>query len=707
MGNSLSSPTKDETRRVNRLSKPLTKKPSTLNTSHLPHHETDGPELNSGLIGWQNPWVGSNISKDVVKNKPVKRPDIPPTLPEFKPDLSKWNLIGDGIDIEEPPALNPQEVDPISPISPVSPRSGSLSASPSVRRASCQPASHTLPPRPSLDLGRPKRANSIQTTPLQRHRSAIYGDKAHEATSSNTHFTVGNPRFSLTRRRSLLTRPGIATRRTTAAVTRRFPSPIGEPECPSEDHSDSNTLHWPLPPRQRSSLPATTVRPNSPTDPRYTQLGALKLGSLRVVNGSASPCPSERIPLGKNTQSGPTLALDRLETMRANGGNTLEIPAVPADLQKSDDVPGSPFSFEKSPTITVQPRHKSIFTETEDEGIAMCDEGEVGGGGLSQSQSNKSDTDPVESTTDRSTSRSLNKTDSGYSSATSVHSVYRSRTRASFDSQTSGSCTDSAKGVAVTEPFNSIQQEIKPGFGPGNFSQLYPNSTRWYDSSTPSSQSGSMPGSASGSRVRARRSTLCAPRNTEYQTFLSASTSTSTLTSTSQEYQEKSQALFSRGPLYADRFSTSTLNVMHDSSSTATLETLNDNRPSKSKHDKSISGSSASSFTSTSASASASTSSKSRSRSRSKKTFPWRHNSIIEIPQLPTILSPDHLQEIEAGAGSGELGETEIPTSNPNPDQVHRGRPRSRSQDLRRKRLTKTRPSDANANVMMNSSYVI
>jgi hypothetical protein len=676
MGNSFSSPTKDETRRVNRLSKPLTKKLSTLNAPQLPPIDTDGPELASGLIGWQNPWVGSNISKD-VKNKSARKRESLPALTESKPESSaKWNVTRHSVDVSRSQHLKAQDVEPISPLSPLSPRSGSLSASPSVRRASCQTESLATSSKQSLDLGRPKRANSFQT-PLQRHRSAIYGDKAHEATSSNTHFTVGNQRFSLTRRRSLLTRPGIATRRSTAAATRRFPSPIGEPECAGEDSSDSNTLQWPLPPLQRSSLPVSlSIRPTSPTDPRYTQLGALKLGSLRVVNGSASPCPSERVPLGKTAQLVGTSAapLDRLETMRSKG-TPLQIPAIP-DLQKSDDVPGSPFSFEKSPIITVQPRHKSVFpSEAEDEGIGMCDEGR----GHDQSEKNTA-------TINRSTSRSLNKTDSGYSSATSVHSVYRSRTRASFDSQTSGSCTaDSTRSIGMSSANeqqdlrnenlqrNASLQESKPG----NFSQLYPNSTRWYDSSAPSSQS-------SGSRVR--RSTLCAPRNSEYpypvqtgpspgpgpaphasyQSFISSSSSSFV--------SQDEQTLATRGPLYGDTFSTSTLNVLHDSSSTATLETLSTYHQQAGSY----------------ATKTISTRSRSRSKSlHSNNSRGWRHDSTIEIPKLPTILSPDHLQ---SETGAYEEMEMPIPTDEPQ-TQTHRGRPRSRSQDFRRRKLTKTRPS--------------
>ncbi|OQE14213.1 hypothetical protein PENSTE_c037G05917 [Penicillium steckii] len=660
MGNSFSSPTKDETRRVNRLSKPSTRRLAALNTPQFSQSETDAPELASGLIGWQNPWVGSHISRD-VKNKSAKIREIPPTLFESEPESSNGGSNRQSVDIQD--------------VEPLSPHSGSFSARSSVRRYPSQHGGQCAPGRPSIEQTQLKRANSFQT-PLQRHRSATYRDQAHEATSSNTHFMVGgNQRFSLTRRRSLLTRPGLATRRTTTAA-RRFPSPIGEPDSSVEDSVDSNTLQWPLPPLQRSSLPAEAlVRPTSPTDPRYTQLGALKLGSLRVVNGSASPCPSERAPLDQPVPTvGPNSGPGRIENSRPQGC-LLEIPAVP-DLKKSDDAPGSPFSFEKSPTITVRPREKSIFpTEADDEGISMCGES------ITQSENNSMD-----ATVHRSASLSLNKSDSGYSSATSVHSVYRSRTRTSFDSSASSSCAiDSAKRIpSANEKYQELNEEKRgrhfslQDIGPGNFSRLHPKSNRWYDSSTPSEQ-------VSGTRTR--RSTLCAPRNTEYPFYNGSSPyeyqsypSSSSASSTSQE----ESFLSSRGPFYADRFSTSTLNVSQGSSSTATLETLNGYQGTTT--------SKVSSMTSNIQMASHGNGNTSRSRSRSLHgTRTWRHNSIIEIPQLPTILSPDHFEN--------ENEEKDITTSE------SRGRTRNRSLDFRRRKLAKSRPQ--NDVHVMTSPYAL
>lgn len=656
MGNSQSNPTKEETRRANRLSKPLTRKLAALSSPKVSVSETDGPGLNTGLIGWQNPWVGSNLSTDVRNSHPKAR-EIPPTLfeTEARPSSEK--------NVVESPVQSPvvRDLDPLSPISPLS---RTASTSRSFRRASYQPGSYGGSSQLPLVPPQPRRANSIQTT-LTRHNSVIYEDTYEDATSSNTHFLVGNQRFSLTRRRSLLTRPGVATRRTTGAVS-RVPSPIGEPTDPIDDLTDSKVLQWPLPSRQRSILSVDPpVRPTSPPDSRYTQLGALKLGSLRVVNGSASPCPSERIPLNQ-----PGLGLDNVDAMRRIK-STLEIPAIP-DLKKSDDVPGSPFSFEKSPTIAVPPPSKSIFPgESEDEGIAMFDDG------TNQPHMVAGDTN-----IDRSTvhSESLNKSDSGYSSAASVSSYHHSRPRASFDSQTSGSCIADchAKTIWVTSDqsrshhrsedhqchFSLHEAKSKTG----NFSRLHPNFDRWYDSIGPATD---QPLAA----LRTRRSTLCAPRYTEYPAQKIELDSVVT-TASAAIHEEQ---VYSRGALYADRFS---LDISRRSGSSTSLGT--DTPPSyqqvgtaqvqvqaqmrrsaseryldaKAKHDI--------------------LTHRSRSRSRPGSRV-WSQKPGIEAPPLPTIMSPDHLLWEEGG----------IDVAAP---EAIRGRPRSRSQDYRRRKLTKARP---------------
>lgn len=636
MGNLQSTSARDETRRVNRLSKPLTKKLA-LSASQPSRHEPDRPELLTGLIGWQNPWVGSQISRDIRASYP-KATEIPPTLFEAEPDSPLQSP-------NESPVRSPTQSLKEPSLDLVSPHSGSFPANPSMRRASYQPGTWN-----EYSQERPRRANSIQPS-LQRHRSVIYESPMENATSSNTAFLVGNQRFSLTRRRSLLTRPGIATRRSTGAV-RRVPSPIGEPES-SDDLNESQGLQWPLPPRERSSLPVLLpARPTSPADPRYTQLGALKLGSLRVVNGSASPCPSDRIPLGEALAT-PGLGLKNIETV-GKRASTLEIPIV-SDMKKSDDVPGSPFSFEKSP-ITAGPHSKPIFPGEEDEGIAMCDV-----------QLGKS---TVDTGVDHSTLRSLNKSDSGYSSATSVRSLQRSRTRASFDSQASSYCAaDSTKSVfhgndQFCVPIDEFQRHFSHQEAQTrNFSRMHLANDRWYDGNGPASQP------LAG--LRARRSTLCAPRYTEYP---EAPELSPVDTPDAFGSQQEQTIYIGRAP-HDDRFYRSAVDVASSTGSSTTLVTT-PSYPQIPKTD--MRGQAHRSTSGYRSYGSHEWVDHSRSRSRHSGRF-WSQKPGIDAPPLPTILSPDHLQ-------AGKEREFEFPLP-----ETYRGRPRSRSHDYRRK-STKERP---------------
>ncbi|CEJ54545.1 hypothetical protein PMG11_00850 [Penicillium brasilianum] len=655
MGNSQSSPTKEETRRANRLSKPFTRKLSALSSPQSARTSIDGPELNTGLIGWQNPWVGSNISTEVRISSHGKAREIPPTLFETEAGPSDEEKV-----IESPIQSPGVQDEPISPLSPVS---CTMSARRSVRRASYQPGNYGGSSQLSFVPQHPRRANSVQTT-LTRHNSVIYENTYEDATSSNTHFLVGNQRFSLTRRRSLLTRPGVATRRTNSTV-RRVPSPIGEPSDLLDDPNDSTVLQWPLPPRQRPELiVAPPIRPTSPPDSQYTQLGALKLGSLRVVNGSASPCPSERIPLSQ-----PGLGLDNVDTM-GRIKSTLEIPAVP-DLKKYNDVPGSPFSFEKSPTVAAAPPFKSTFPgDLEDEGIAMFDDG-----------TSQPDKVAADTCLERSTIRSLNKSDSGYSSAASVSSYHHSRPRASFDSQTSGSCTADghAKTVWVTSDQSRSHhrtEEIQRHFSlheakskTGNYSRLHPKFDRWYDSIGPATEK---PLAA----LRTRRSTLCAPRYTEYpaqKIELDATVTTAAVA----VHEEQ---VYSRGRLYADRCSTGGLEVSHSlgsSTSSGTDTPLSHEQRGSSNFRSQVHRSASERYLDVKAKRE-SPMHRSRSRSRPGSRV-WSQKPGIEIPPLPTIMSPGHFH--------GDEDDLELYAP-----ETFRGRPRSRSQDFRRRKLIKARP---------------
>ncbi|KAJ5834292.1 hypothetical protein N7447_000318 [Penicillium robsamsonii] len=637
MGNSQSSQAKDETRRSNRLSKPLTKK-FTLQSSQLP--ETDPATFSSGLIGWQNPWVGKNIPSTPIEKRGSypKKADIPPTL--FETESSEETSTEDRAIVYEQSTTQRHPTRP------------SLQAS--SRRTSYQSETWESASQPSPLHEQPPRRASSTRIPLQRHNSAVYEKHIGDATSSNTHFLVGNQRFSLTRRRSLLTRPGVATRRT--GTVRRVPSPIGEPECPIEDPTESTVLQWPLPSAQRPLRMPSPPRPRSPMDTRYTQLGALKLGSLRVVNGSASPCPSERIPFNGPCDPGPGLGLENIEVTPSRG-STLDIPSLP-DLKKSDDVPGSPFSFEKSPTITVQPRAKSLFPgEPEDEGIVLCDDTRI------QLEKGALDTGLT-----RSTSQSLNKSDSGYSSATSIHSIQRSRTQSSATSQTSSSCgTDSSKNICIPNGSASgrlgdtVQRPLSLQTKPENYSRLYPVAARWYDSSdlTPLAPS------------RSRRSTLCAPRYTEYPwAHESPEVKSTALTSVPHQGQG-----FTRGPLYGDRLSLASFDLASTPGSATTGEShLNYQQPTTETKERLRR--SASEYQIHEEYNTQRQLSRSRSRRGSRI---WSMKPGVNAPPLPTTTSPGYLQDdldLDAKLCSSE---------------PVRGRSRSRSNEYRR-RLTKIRP---------------
>ena len=104
---------------------------------------------------------------------------------------------------------------------------------------------------------------------------------------------------AMIRRRSLAVTPGIATRNPVPSVRqdlsmRKEKARLSVPEAPiwmRERPSPSSSASLPMlaPPKFRSSSPL--VRAETPADLDYTHLGALKLGSLIVTNGQASPDP--------------------------------------------------------------------------------------------------------------------------------------------------------------------------------------------------------------------------------------------------------------------------------------------------------------------------------------------------------------------------------------------------------------------------------
>ncbi|OJJ29537.1 hypothetical protein ASPWEDRAFT_177889 [Aspergillus wentii DTO 134E9] len=434
MGSFPSIQCRDERRRSNRLSKPPIgkSKPSSGSTSPslpCPASNSVSPVL-PGPAVWRDPWNETSIPIDPsdLESNAQRAQSLPSVTFQSEPRRlsSTVNSRSDSIVEEEDDQFFP------------SPGSSSNETS-LTRKASFRPITlqGSLRSRPSLR--QPKRSYSVHSSP-RRTNSAIYESSLEEASSSNTHFMVDNQRFSLTRRRSLLTRPGVATRRSTQKTAQGASSPVDhEMKVPSKypaeasiiaQRVDYGELLTPSPPFAQCARPST-----SGSDLEYTHLGALKLGSLRVVNGSVSPCPSDRVPVDvpRSTTSelrvGCRPALTEAEeaeeavvgmTRNRLSTSMLHIPALDSDPSKQDDVPGSPFSFEKSPTIAIPEEQLLFAEETGDEAIFMSEDEENMG-------SDQPEQVTLEGISEKRPLPSLSKADSGYSSATSIRSLRKTR----------------------------------------------------------------------------------------------------------------------------------------------------------------------------------------------------------------------------------------------------------------------------------------
>ncbi|PWY76172.1 hypothetical protein BO70DRAFT_90311 [Aspergillus heteromorphus CBS 117.55] len=310
MGGFLSIQSKEKRRRSNRLSKPPPNKATIPSaSSHTPHQASGSNSFACSPAGaWQNPWTGTAIpvsspEPEVAGRRSQSLPSV-----SYQPG-APWPVVNRARKCQS----MVRESDDSSLYSPTT---STATSTPLSRRASLQPSEQdTFQPaalwnRPQPPaVHQPKRSYSVHS-PAHRSQTAVHHSTIEEATSSNTLFMVDSQGFSLIRRRSLLTRPGVATRRSTRDAARRLSSPpIGQeirtPNYPNEQCASPQLL---LPGGKDtgpgSSAPLTQMRPPTPSDFEYTHLGALKLGSLRVVNGSASPCPSDRTRL--NPSSTPT-----------------------------------------------------------------------------------------------------------------------------------------------------------------------------------------------------------------------------------------------------------------------------------------------------------------------------------------------------------------------------------------------------------------
>lgn len=475
MGNFHSIQSRTGRRRSNRLSKPLTNKACLSPTSPKspPAKSRVCSPVSPRPTPWKDPWNGAPIpvnppASDTNGGLSQSLPSAPSVSfqSEAPGNGVAWstrnNSIAKGSRCEQHHEL------PSSCFS----STGSMNRRPSLRqarRASFQPETLRASTQSLVNPNHPKRSYSLQS-PTRRSNSIIYENNLEEATSSNTYFMVDNQRFSITRRRSLLTRPGVATRQSTRQSVRRLSLPNGQDAHGSSGRyiENSNSAQLPLSNNEdtvaKSSFPPGSTRPYTPSDFGYTHLGALKLGSLRVVNDSTSPCSSDRtrnIPRTSSPEvssedvrlkrpTGPYCVenFDRQEYSRNRPAQTKEVrpyhgPTPVAilnptssnvltstshtlplsDMQGQEVLPGSPFSFDKSPTATAVRNQTPFLVQDEDEGISLTKE-----------DSNGTNLREKASARKKGASSSLAKADSGYSSATSVRSLQDKNAKAPVDS---------------------------------------------------------------------------------------------------------------------------------------------------------------------------------------------------------------------------------------------------------------------------------
>ncbi|KAL4868760.1 hypothetical protein BDV12DRAFT_185648 [Aspergillus spectabilis] len=478
MGSSLSFQSRDKRGRSNRLSKPPQNQ-ATLSSpiSRSPHQPAEQAlSLPSTPTAWQNPWTSISVPAGPDDTAP---PGVRSQSFSSGPlrRQTTWNL--NEAPVTQRSTHTTADVWPLSPTSPVLPsgRRGSLYG-----RASFHPATTatfqptTLQSNPQSPLiGPPKRSYSVHS-PSQKSKNGVQRRTLDRFASFNSQSRVNGQDLPI-RRRSLLMRPGVATRTEAKDAPPTFVSgPCHSSIVSPDPHHVRDSSRPPFLTHENVMLsaiePFPQLRPPTPSDFGYTHLGALKLGSLRVVNGSASPCSSDRTRLGHASSPAPEPNFDNRDSTnllcpveiggcvsrpmspsglnvcanyrpiiinstgleyivgnqhsesdpsggascRRNAPSRNDIPATMLNIppvsaaRDNVDFPASPFSFEKSPTLTIGHRMTGL-PETGDEGISVGDK-EIGPGSVPAKI-------PERHLSYSSCASSHRKVDSGYSSATS------------------------------------------------------------------------------------------------------------------------------------------------------------------------------------------------------------------------------------------------------------------------------------------------
>ncbi|KAF2810378.1 uncharacterized protein BDZ99DRAFT_570958 [Mytilinidion resinicola] len=200
----------------------------------------------------------------------------------------------------------------------------------------------------------------------------------------------GEPSQSLIRRRSLAT-PGLATRGSPTDVLRK---PVEHMEAQIDqrmEHEwrvDKMMVHSPLTrlaalDAAREGQDSSTPRCQTPGDLAYSHLGALKLGSLTITNGAASPAPSVRSNMLDRRKSTPDMNQEEdyftasegspspLASVQHHRGNRMHFRAqssvlpTPSPLSRETHIPGSSKKAEQPPRSESPLKREAILKNSE------------------------------------------------------------------------------------------------------------------------------------------------------------------------------------------------------------------------------------------------------------------------------------------------------------------------------------------------------
>lgn len=270
--------------------------------------------------------------------------------------------------------------------------------------------------------------------------------------ADDTHFEgQATKRPSAFRRLSMRT-PGIATRMSgKLAPPKPSPTTLHYEDdfhmYTDDQFTPEELLYLDEPTRPRSSPRPSLCRASTPNDFEYSYLGGLKLGSLRVVNGCASPAPSNVRPRSFSESTVFTLSRDDLKSPLRYGSSPdtvegasrrplrhrLAQTTVAEEMEQSLDATGH--TYEELNYDAPEPTAPLVASNTISVEEELFDEG--------IDTSTPNDTSP-EKPIDPSPARrkgtvsGLSKSDSGYSSASSKYPYSLRRRRTAYYGTSSG-----------------------------------------------------------------------------------------------------------------------------------------------------------------------------------------------------------------------------------------------------------------------------